>query len=204
MHPIAIALAAATATITVLTTSHTGEASPRLTMVDSPRAEADNGPAIGLRMPANLALRTGNGDPVSLSDITGERGVVILFTRSADWCPRCRSDLDSIGAIENEIAARGYRLAAATIDAPGALAVFAERDGIGYPLLSDEDSTLIDALSLRDPMFGRSSFVSSAPRVSAIVIGRDGRVRAAVMGPGHGERPSDYRILAALDSLSAS
>lgn len=204
MNPIAIALAAAAATVAVTAITDSGGARSPLTVVDPPRAEATAGPRLGARLPEGLMLLSSDGGEVSLDEIAGERGVVVLFTRSADWCPRCRDDLASFGQLEDEIAARGYRLAGVTIDSPGALAAYAERDKIGYPLLADENSALVDALSLRDPRFADSRFVPGAPRVSAIVIDRDARVRAVVMSPGHGERPSDYRILAALDSLPSA
>ena len=42
------------------------------------------GPQVGERVP-DFALRDQNGDTLSLDDILGPKGALILFHRSADW-----------------------------------------------------------------------------------------------------------------------
>ncbi len=50
-----------------------------------PAAASDLGPAIGKASPHALTLSDQNGDPRSRENLTGQRGLIILFTRSFDW-----------------------------------------------------------------------------------------------------------------------
>lgn len=50
-----------------------------------PAGAADRGPAIGKAIPHPLTVKDQNGDPRSRENLTGQRGLIILFTRSFDW-----------------------------------------------------------------------------------------------------------------------
>ncbi len=50
-----------------------------------PAGAADRGPAIGKASPHALTVSDQNGDPRSRENLTGDRGLIILFTRSFDW-----------------------------------------------------------------------------------------------------------------------
>jgi hypothetical protein len=50
-----------------------------------PAGAADRGPAIGKASPHALAAKDQNGDLRSRENLTGKRGLIILFTRSFDW-----------------------------------------------------------------------------------------------------------------------
>jgi len=43
-----------------------------------------SGPEVGERIP-DFEARDQNGNPVSLSDVMGPNGAMIVFVRSADW-----------------------------------------------------------------------------------------------------------------------
>ena len=49
------------------------------------------GPVVGQPAPA-VTLAGPEGD-VTLADLAGEKGTVIAFFRSADWCPYCQKQL---------------------------------------------------------------------------------------------------------------
>jgi hypothetical protein len=50
-----------------------------------PAGAAERGPAIGKASPHELTAKDQNGDPRSRENLTGKRGLIILFTRSFDW-----------------------------------------------------------------------------------------------------------------------
>lgn len=50
-----------------------------------PAAAAERGPAVGAPSPHALTVQDQNGDPRSRENLTGDRGLIILFTRSFDW-----------------------------------------------------------------------------------------------------------------------
>ena len=53
--------------------------------VAPPVAAADRGPMIGKAAPHPLTLKDQTGDLRDRENLTGRRGLIILFTRSFDW-----------------------------------------------------------------------------------------------------------------------
>jgi hypothetical protein len=52
--------------------------------VDLQNADLKTGPALGSRVP-DLALEDQNGRRLTLHDLMGPQGMLLVFTRSADW-----------------------------------------------------------------------------------------------------------------------
>jgi len=65
-----------------LATSDVIEDSEVLTVENQP------GPAIGDRAPVDLELADADGNNLAVSARTGQKGTVLVFTRSVDWCPQ--------------------------------------------------------------------------------------------------------------------
>ena len=160
----------------------------------------DPGPAVGTNIPT-LAAKDASGHPRDLASISGRKGVVLVFFRSARWCPFCQRQLIDLKAVEKPLAERGYALAAISYDPPEALTMFAQKQGVAYTLLSDTGSTMIDAFNLRDPQYPASSFAYGVPRPSIFVIGRNGMVDAKLALEGYKVRPDNAAILKAVDAL---
>ncbi len=163
-------------------------------------APVDIGPAVGSRIPA-LAAQTTSGTAASLRSIEGKKGTVLVFFRSAKWCPYCQRQLIDLKALQGPIETRGYRLAAISYDPPEVLARFASEHGIGYALLSDSKSAMIDAFKLRDPQYPVDSFAYGVPKPAIFVVGPDGRVKAKLAEEGYKVRPGNDAVVAAIDGL---
>lgn len=163
-------------------------------------APIDIGPAVGARIPA-LAAQTTTGAAANLDSVQGKNGTVLVFFRSAKWCPYCQRQLVDLKALQGQIETRGYKLAAISYDKPEVLARFAAEHGIGYALLSDSKSAMIDAFKLRDPQYPADSFAFGVPKPAIFVIGRDGKVRAKLAEEGYKVRPGNDALIAAIDAL---
>ena len=50
------------------------------------------GPKIGAKVP-DFTLSDQDGKQLSLHELMGPKGLLLIFSRSADWCPFCRSQL---------------------------------------------------------------------------------------------------------------
>lgn len=159
----------------------------------------DIGPAVGAHAPPFAALDAG-GARRSLKSLFGRRGLVLVFFRSARWCPYCQHQLMDLKNLQDALAQRGYDLAAISYDKPEVLTAFAQKWNIGYTLLSDDRSAMIDAFHLRDPQYGPDSFAYGVPKPSIFVIDRKGIVRAKIAREGFKIRPSNDEILSAVDS----
>lgn len=161
----------------------------------------DIGPKVGSPIPSPFAVRDATGANKTFADLTGSAGVVLVFVRSASWCPYCMQQLKDIQAIAGTLEKRGYRLASVSYDAPDVLAKFAEKYGVSYDLLSDEGSRMIDAFGIRDPQYKANSRAYGVPMPAIFIVNKKGIVRAKLAEEGYKTRPPAEAILATVDSL---
>jgi peroxiredoxin len=157
--------------------------------------------APGAKAPAKFMAIDAAGKPRSLATLSGQKGVVIVFFRSARWCPYCQAQLKSMKALQAPLAKKGYGLAALSYDSPADLAKFGTAQAIGYPLLSDTKSAMIDAFGVRDPAYEKGSFAYGVPKASTYVIDRGGTVRWRTVATDYKVRDENAKILAAVDSI---
>lgn len=156
--------------------------------------------AVGAHVPASFAAVDSTGKPRNFASITGKKGVVLIFFRSASWCPYCQAQLKDIRALPAELQKRGYTLAAISYDSPETLAKFAAKQQVNYTLLSDNGSKQIDAFGLRDPQYAKDSFAYGVPRATVLVISTNGVVKQKLTTEDYKIRPGNDKILAAVDA----
>ncbi|GID26807.1 thioredoxin-dependent thiol peroxidase [Paractinoplanes brasiliensis] len=91
----------------------------------------------------DFSLPTDNGDRLTLKDLRGRK--VVLYAYPAAMTPGCTTQAcdfrDSLGSLQ----AAGYEVVGISPDAPAKLAKFRERDAITFPLVSDEDRSVLTA-----------------------------------------------------------
>ena len=168
----------------------------------APAGAFEVGPTVGVKAPA-LTVRDATGAPVSLGGIAGPKGVVLVFTRSAKWCPYCQAQLMLLKEAVEPLAKRGFRIAALSYDPPAILAGFAKAREIPYGLLSDEGSVTIDAFGLRDPAYKPGHFAHGVPQPSIFVLAPDGTILAKLAEEGFKTRPTNEAVLEAVDRLGS-
>ena len=165
------------------------------------RAEPWNvGPPVGAATPPLHATDL-KGAPVTLRELSGKNGLVLVFFRSAKWCPYCQKQLMDLKDAPAALDARGYKLAAVSYDPPEVLSQFASRWQISYPLLSDPDSVTIDAWKLRDTRYKPDSFAWGVPYASIYVISPKGVLKAKLAEEDYKTRPPLSAVLGAIDGL---
>ena len=157
--------------------------------------------ATGAKVPAGLKAVDAAGRTRNWSSIAGKKGTVLVFFRSAKWCPFCQAQLKSLKDVQGTLAQRGFGLAAISYDAPDVLAGFAAKTGIGYTLLSDEKSAMIDAFGLRDPAYAPGSYAHGVPKASILVIDAKGVLRWKSVATDYKIRADNAAILRAVDAL---
>jgi len=159
------------------------------------------GPDVGAYIPDDFAAFDAAANPVGLGDITGERGVVLGFVRSASWCPFCQTQMKDLQTIAADLEQRGYNLAVMSYDEPKVLDQFAKRQGITYTLLSDEGSYVIDAFDIRDPQYGEDSMAYGVPQPAIFIIDPAGVVQGKLAMEGYRDRPPLEDVLSSVDSI---
>ena len=165
------------------------------------QADATFGPKVGARAPDVGALPDQDGKARTLKDLAGKKGVVLMFYRSAAWCPFCQAQLIAMNGGAAEIEARGYRIVGVSYDAPDVLKAFTDKRGISYSLLSDPKSDVIDRWGLRDPQYKQGSRAYGVPRPAIFVIDRKGVIRASLAEETYLKRPPVAEVVKALDAV---
>lgn len=136
-------------------------------------AQTLKGLQAGAKTPA-IDLKDQQGRQQSLSTLSGPNGLLLLFFRSADWCPFCKGQLVDLESAQKAFAAKGIHVAAVSYDSTAILADFAKRRSITYPLLSDPSSALIDPFGVRNPE--GTGMQAGIPYPGYYLIGRDGLI----------------------------
>jgi thioredoxin-dependent peroxiredoxin len=146
-------------------------------MTDSRLAPGDTAP--------DFTLPTDNGDQLALKDLRGRK--VVLYAYPAAMTPGCTTQAcdfrDSLASLQ----AAGYEVVGISPDKPAKLAKFRERDAITFPLVSDEDKSVLTAYGAfgEKKMYGKT--VTGVIR-STFVIDENGAVEHAfynVKATGH-------------------
>ncbi|MCI0383274.1 peroxiredoxin [Streptomyces sp. CNQ085] len=90
---------------------------------------------VGTKAP-EFELRNQHGETVRLADFKGEKNVVLLFYPFA-FTGVCTGELCALRDELPRFVNDDVQLLAVSCDSPFTLRVFAEQEGLGYPLLSD-------------------------------------------------------------------
>jgi cytochrome oxidase Cu insertion factor (SCO1/SenC/PrrC family) len=86
-----IATAVAVVTLVTSATAQQSRVAPPPAMPDVQRL----GPQVGSTVP-NFSLSDQNGRTRTLRSLMGPKGLMLVFSRSADWCPYCKTQLVEI------------------------------------------------------------------------------------------------------------
>jgi len=141
------------------------------------------------------------GKSHTLADLMGKNGLVLLFFRSADWCPYCQAQLIDINGGVAEIEKRGYHVAALSYDSPDILAAFTAKRHIAFTFLSDPKSEVIDRYNLRDPQYPPGSRAYGVPRPIIFVLNPQGVIKAKLYEESYKNRPPVTQVISKLDEL---
>jgi peroxiredoxin len=145
------------------------------------KADANAILAIGNKIPS-LSGTDQFGQERNFENLKGPHGLVILFFRSADWCPYCKGQLLSLQRATAHFKEKGIGLVAVSYDSPEILKFFTARHAITYPLISDPQSEIIQRFGVLNPTATGMSkgmsypgfvYVSSAGRVQETFFEED-------------------------------
>jgi peroxiredoxin len=151
-----------------------------------PEPAIPTGPAVGEKIPLLEAVDQ-RGERQTFETLHGPNGLLLLFTRSADWCPYCKGQLVQLERQRLGFLEQGVRVAALTYDSVEVLRHFAARVGIEYPLLSDPKSEVIRAFGILNDTVDQDNPLFGFPYPGYYRIGPDG----IVQGKYFEERSSD-------------
>ena len=152
------------------------------------------GPQVGERI-ADFRLPDQNGTVRTRDALMGPEGLMLVFSRSADWCPYCKTQLVELQSRLPELKKKGIGLAAMTYDSPAILVDFSRRRGITFPLLSDAGSATIKAYGLLNTTVDAASSNYGIPFPGTFLVNRQGVVTARFFEEAYQERNTVASIL---------
>ncbi len=158
------------------------------------------GPNIGDTIPHALDLNDQDGEPQTLDSLAGEKGLVLFFVRSLDWCPYCKVQALDLNNRSAEFTDLGYNVATISYDDEGVLKTFSDKYQITFSALSDQGSDVIKAFGLLNEEYEADSFAYGVPHPVVFVIYPDQTIGAKYAEEGYKERPNLNTILKDLRS----
>lgn len=165
---------------------------PALTRANNVKSlAAEVGLLVGKQAPA-FSLPDQNDSLVSLPALLKKGPVVIVFYRSADWCPYCKQQLVDLQRNLKEIETSGVQLVGISYDSVPILKRFA-KNRITFPLLSDARSRTIDAYDVRD-----KSGEDGVSYHTTFVVDKKGIVRAKLYQVTYAERSAVDALMKAI------
>ena len=128
----------------------------------------------------------------------GPNGLILVFSRSADWCPYCKTQLAEIQSRLEDMRKNGFGVAAITYDSVSVLAEFAASRAITFPLLSDNGSAVIKRFGILNTAVDPANAQFGYPFPGTFILDRRGVVTARFFEPAYQERSTISSVLVRL------
>ena len=152
------------------------------------------GPQVGARLPEVKVDFVGN----TLTDASifmGTVGLVLVLSRSYDWCPFCQKQALELQDNYHSYLDNGLNLVAMIHDQPEERDQFVQEKSLGFPVLSDIEATTVKALNVLNTEYGPDDDYYGLPYPGVIVVNPDGIVVGTLFLEKYSERPSSQTIL---------
>src|SRR6266581_206807 len=184
------------------------------------------GPQVGAMVP-DFSLADQHGKKWTLQSVMGPKGAMIVFYRSADWCPYCKTQLLELQTQYEQLRKDGLGLVGISYDSQDILAAFSEQHGITFPMLSDPGSSTIKRYGIlntvaeealgpngKDPQViaqvkvyvsanGATERVRGIPFPGTFIVDRGGRVKARFFEESYTVRNTVSNIRVKLNDAAA-
>jgi peroxiredoxin len=158
---------------------------------------------VGDKIPTNLEFKDHTGKLRSFSDLKGERGMVLVFIRSAEWCPFCQKQLLDLNKKAKEFSDAGYPVISVSYDALPQLEKFVTKNNPKITLLSDPASESIRAFGILNKASAKGTMSYGIPHPGVFIVDKNKKVQAKFFKKGVKERPSTKELLAKIKELNA-
>jgi len=142
----------------------------------------------------DFTLPDADGNQVSLSALSSERGRgggrVIIYFYPAAMTPGCTKQACDFRDSRGDLSGAGFTVLGISPDAPAKLAKFREKEHITFPLLSDQDKSVLTAYGAYGEKMNYGKTIMGVIR-STFVIDADGKIEKAlyaVKATGHVDR----------------
>ncbi len=142
-----------------------------------------------------------NGNIQTLETLTGEKGLILFFTRSLDWCPFCKAQLVNIVAVQQQLETLEFNIALMSYDSVETLKIAEEDFNISFTLLHDEAVKHVNAFGIRNLDHEPDSFAYGIPQPGIMLISPDGTIMRKFAEENFRMRPDLTYVIEAASTL---
>jgi len=154
----------------------------------------------GDKIPDTFSAQDQSGTTQTLETLSGEKGIILVFVRSVDWCPFCQRQIIDLAQNGTRITDAGYNITTLSYDSTKILAAFSKRSKIPYTMLSDPKSEIIQTFGLLNTDMQPGTRYYGIPHPAIMIIKKDGTVQDILREDGYQKRPEISQILKAIQS----
>lgn len=156
--------------------------------------------AVGATLPAIDAVDQ-NGDEQGFARLRGENGLILVMSRSFDWCPFCIRQLQQLVEAEAQFNAIGFNVATMTYDSVATLKEAEAEYETTFPMLHDEDSAHIKAMGILNTQYEPGHRAYGIPYPGIFVLDNKGVIRAKLAEEDYRIRPDFSLVLEAANAI---
>lgn len=156
--------------------------------------------SVGSTLPVIQAVDQ-NGSTRSLAQLSGEKGLVLVMSRSFDWCPFCIRQLQQLVEAQDQFDAIGFNVATMTYDSVATLKEAEAEYETTFPMLHDQDSANIKAMGLLNMQYEPGHRAYGIPYPGIFVLDSNGVIRAKLAEEDYRVRPDLSLVLEAAQAV---
>lgn len=154
----------------------------------------------GEKLP-EIKLYDQHGGERQFGNLVGKNGMILVFYRSADWCPFCKAQLIDLRDNKEKFEKEGYSLVGVSYDSLEVLKKFEMQHAPGFALLSDPASKTIREFGLFNNDYAKGTFAYGVPHPAVYVVGKDKKVHAVLSEKSYKERPQVDSIMKVIEDV---
>lgn len=133
------------------------------------------GPKLNQKAP-DIYVVDSNEKPTSIEALSGEKGLMLVFFRSADWCPFCKRHLIELNDHAQKFNELGYGIGAISYDSPEILAAFTQEENLSYPLLADQQVKTMLAYNIVNTEYAPGDENYGIPYPGVVIVNKAGEI----------------------------
>lgn len=158
---------------------------------------------LSFMLAADLGLAVGSTIPQTeqFEEVMGEEGATIVFVRSVDWCPFCKTQVKELAEAAASFDEAGRPLVFVSYDSAEKQQMFASRQGIDEAFIADEGSALIKAFGILNEEHQPGSRAYGIPHPAVFIVDENGAVQAKLYEEDYATNNRSYRNRPAVDVI---
>lgn len=128
------------------------------------------------------------GKEQTIKQLTGEKGLILIFFRSADWCPFCKKHLIEINQWQDKLNKIGYKFAGVSYDSIEILKTFSDKQQLKYPLLADQNNQTMKDYKVLHQDYKPDSNKYGIPYPGVVIVDNSGKITYKYFYQGYKDR----------------